>query len=115
VPSAPVASDTGTREEPPAARTPIAVTTATISPRTGRLLVRGRVGRRATGRVVIVYRVRIAGRTRTRRTTARVVRGRFTARLAIPRSWRSADGRVEVRFAGARGVAPGRATAPVDR
>jgi hypothetical protein len=115
VPSAPVAPGADAPAPRSTARTPVAVTTATISPRTGRLLVRGSVGRRATGRVVIVYRVRIAGRTRTRRAAARVVRGRFTARLVVPRSWRSADGRVEVRFAGSRGVAPGRATAPVDR
>ncbi|HWV87580.1 MAG TPA: fibronectin type III domain-containing protein [Capillimicrobium sp.] len=115
VPSAPVAPGPGASGGAPTGRTSVAVTTATISPRTGRLLVRGSVGRRATGRVVIVYRVRVGGRTHTRRTSARVVRGRFTARLRIPRRWRSAGGRVEVRFAGVRGVAPGRATAPVDR
>ncbi|MBX5442628.1 MAG: hypothetical protein IRZ32_14015 [Solirubrobacteraceae bacterium] len=93
----------------------MAVTTATISPRTGRLLVRGRVGHGARGRVVVAYRVRLGGRTRTRSTTAPVVGGRFTARIALPRAWRSARGRVEVRYTGAGGAGTGRASVRVGR
>jgi hypothetical protein len=76
----------------------IHVASALLS-QTGTLTVRGTVdplpGRvTPSGHVTVTYRVRVAGRARAKSATARLVRGRFRATLAIPTAWRQdANGR----------------------
>lgn len=70
--------------------------------RGARVTVRGRLDRRASGRVTVAWAQRIGRKNVKRSVRARIVRGRFTARLRLPRALATARTRatVTVSYAG---------------
>jgi hypothetical protein len=90
------------------------ITTARLSARTGRLVVRGSLPSAATGRVTISYRAKARGRWRTERVTTRLTRGRFSATMTLSRVLRAgANPRVTVAYPGSRAFAAARRTVVV--
>jgi len=89
---------------PPTTGANVRISSASMG-RSGRLVVRGTIARRATGSVTVTYRGTVRGKARSRATRARIRSGRYAAHLRIPRRWLKArDARVTVRYAGSRAV-----------
>jgi len=95
VPTTPTTQTTPTMPGQPSGpvEAPVKVTTAKVSRKTNKVLVRGSINRLATGRVTITYRAKVHGRWQTKTTRTQLKRGRFSASVRLTRALRTGKSR----------------------